>query len=149
MYIYAREYEASLTNFLGFFQIRTGWLPFAQMAQDGAQTGDVMPNLIGLLSGHFYYYTHEVAPRLLLPKRPPTLSQFFKSMDKAEEEGAKAKAGGAEEKGAEEKEGLLEEAEAEAEVAEAETEVSEEVGGAVEVEGEGSGDEGEGTASEA
>ena len=32
MYVYAREYESSITNFLGFFQIRTGWLPFAQMA---------------------------------------------------------------------------------------------------------------------
>lgn len=92
MYVYSREYESSLTNFLGFFQIRTGWLPFAQMVQDGLQTGDAMPNVLGLLAGHYYFYTHQVAPRLLLPKRPPSLSKFLAAMDKSYDEDAETTA---------------------------------------------------------
>ena len=56
-------------NLMGFFQIRCGWLPFTQMIQDLIQAGDITPNLLGLLSGHVYYYASEVAPRLLLPDR--------------------------------------------------------------------------------
>ena len=47
-------------NLLGFFQIQCGWLPFTQMVQDGLQTGDVGPNLLGLIAGHFYFYCTEV-----------------------------------------------------------------------------------------
>ena len=53
-------------NLLGFFQIRCGWLPFTQMLQDGLQTGDIVPNLLGLICGHFYYYCTEVAPQMIL-----------------------------------------------------------------------------------
>ena len=146
MYVYAREYESSITNFLGFFQIRTGWLPFAQMvqarknrpppplercrrpaasgptappplSQDGVQTGDMMPNLLGLLAGHFYFYTNEVAPRMLLPSRPPTLAQFVAAMDKAAPPGSTPSEGeeeleAAAEGGEEEVEGGEEEVEA-------------------------------------
>ncbi len=70
------------------------------------QTGDVMPNLLGLLAGHTYYYTNEVAPRLELPRRPPSLREFFAAMSspqpagaagaaESEGEGASAAAGGA------------------------------------------------------
>ena len=55
-------------NLLGFFQIRCGWLPFTQMLQDGLQTGDIVPNLLGLICGHFYYYCTEVAPQMILPE---------------------------------------------------------------------------------
>ena len=56
-------------SLFGFFQIRCGWLPIAQMFQDLLQAGDVMPNLLGMVSGHTYYYFTEVAPMLLLPRR--------------------------------------------------------------------------------
>jgi hypothetical protein len=56
-------------NLLGFFQIRCGWLPFAQMLQDLLQAGDIGPNLLGLVSGHTYFYLMEVRSRLLLPER--------------------------------------------------------------------------------
>jgi hypothetical protein len=56
-------------SLFGFFQIRCGWLPVAQMFQDLLQAGDVMPNLLGMVSGHTYYYFTEVAPMLLLPRR--------------------------------------------------------------------------------
>ena len=62
VYIYSRTYEDQVMNLLGFFQIRCGWLPFTQMLQDGLQTGDIVPNLLGLICGHFYYYCTEVAP---------------------------------------------------------------------------------------
>ena len=62
-------------SLFGFFQIRCGWLPVAQMFQDLLQAGDVMPNLLGMVSGHTYYYFTEVAPMLLLPRRvgPPSV----------------------------------------------------------------------------
>jgi hypothetical protein len=41
LYTYAREYEMQVMNLLGFFSIRCGWLPFAQMLQDLLQAGDV------------------------------------------------------------------------------------------------------------
>ena len=41
LYMYAREYEMQVMNLLGFFSIRCGWLPFAQMLQDFVQMGDV------------------------------------------------------------------------------------------------------------
>ena len=63
IYIYARTYEAQAMNLLGFFQIQCGWLPFTQMVQDGLQTGDVGPNLLGLIAGHFYFYCTEVRAR--------------------------------------------------------------------------------------
>lgn len=31
IYMYSREYEVQVMNLLGFFQIRCGWLPFAQV----------------------------------------------------------------------------------------------------------------------
>ena len=48
VYMYSREYDAQVMNLLGFFQIRCGWLPFAQMLQDLLQAGDVGPNLLGV-----------------------------------------------------------------------------------------------------
>ena len=69
VYMYSREYEQQVMNLLGFFQIRCGWLPLAQMLQDLLQAGDIGPNLLGLVSGHTYFYGAEVAPRLLLPER--------------------------------------------------------------------------------
>jgi Derlin-2/3 len=80
MYMYAREYGVQMTNFMGFFQIQCGWLPFAQMLQDLAQTGDIMPNLIGLLAGHTYYYAAEVAPRLVMPDELPSLGAFLEGV---------------------------------------------------------------------
>jgi len=70
LYMYAREYEAQQMNLLGFFSIRCGWLPFAQMLQDILQAGDIAPNILGLSSGHIYYYFTEVSSRLLLPDAP-------------------------------------------------------------------------------
>jgi len=70
LYMYAREYEMQVMNLLGFFSIRCGWLPFAQMLQDYLQMGDVTPNLLGIMSGHTYYYFAEVRPRLELPREP-------------------------------------------------------------------------------
>ena len=69
VYMYSREYEVQVMNLLGFFQIRCGWLPFAQMLQDLLQAGDIGPNLLGLVSGHTYFYLMEVRSRLLLPER--------------------------------------------------------------------------------
>jgi len=77
MYMYSREYETQVTNFLGFFQIKIGWLPFAQMLQDGLQTGDIVPNLLGILAGHIYYYATEVVPMINMPKELPSLKEFF------------------------------------------------------------------------
>ena len=68
VYIYSRTYEDQVMNLLGFFQIRCGWLPFTQMLQDGLQTGDIVPNLLGLICGHFYHYCSEVAPQMILPE---------------------------------------------------------------------------------
>jgi len=79
MYMYSREYEAQPINFLGFFQIRCGWLPFVQMAQDLIQAGDIVPNLLGLFAGHLYYYAEEVAPRLLMPEALPTWREFWQA----------------------------------------------------------------------
>jgi len=70
VYIYSRTYEDQMMNLLGFFQIRCGWLPFTQMIQDGLQTGDIVPNLLGLVCGHLYYYCTEVAPNMILPASP-------------------------------------------------------------------------------
>lgn len=70
LYVYAREYEAQQMNLLGFFSIRCGWLPFAQMLQDLLQAGDVGPNILGLISGHTYHFFSEVKPRLLLQATP-------------------------------------------------------------------------------
>ena len=67
LYMYAREYELQVMNLLGFFSIRCGWLPFAQMLQDLLQAGDVTPNILGLMSGHTYYFLTEVKPRLEVP----------------------------------------------------------------------------------
>eukprot|EP00962_Isochrysis_galbana_P053598 scaffold25052_cov110-Isochrysis_galbana.AAC.1 len=94
MYIYSREYDASISNFLGFFQIRTGWLPFAQLAHDWVQTGEMMPNLLGLLAGHLYFYTHDVAPRLLLPRRPPSFRDFVAAAQRDFEAAGRGEAGG-------------------------------------------------------
>ena len=69
LYMYSREYEAQVMNLLGFFSIKCGWLPFAQMLQDLLQAGDIGPNLLGLMSGHTYYYLSEVRPRMLLPDK--------------------------------------------------------------------------------
>ena len=68
VYIYSRTYEDQVMNLLGFFQIRCGWLPFTQMIQDGLQTGDIVPNLLGLICGHLYYYCTEVMPQMILPE---------------------------------------------------------------------------------
>ena len=70
MYMYSREYDQQVMNILGFFSIRCGWLPVGQMLQDLLQAGDISPNLLGLMSGHTYYYFAEVRPRLLLPETP-------------------------------------------------------------------------------
>merc|ERR1719424_2810442 len=67
VYIYSRTYEDQVMNLLGFFQIRCGWLPFAQSLQDLLQAGDISPNLLGMLSGHTYFYSTEVKSRMLLP----------------------------------------------------------------------------------
>jgi len=69
LYMYSREYEMQQMNLFGFFSIRCGWLPFSQMLQDLVQAGDIGPNLLGLLSGHTYYFLSEVRPFLLLPER--------------------------------------------------------------------------------
>jgi len=76
MYMYSREYDQQVMNILGFFSIRCGWLPVGQMLQDLLQAGDISPNLLGLMSGHTYYYFAEVRPRLLLPEEP-TLEAVF------------------------------------------------------------------------
>jgi len=80
IYIYARTYEVQAMNFLGFFQIQCGWLPFTQMIQDGLQAGDITPNLLGLLAAHTYFYFSEVASRVLLPS---SLSVLLNSEDPA------------------------------------------------------------------
>ena len=77
VYMYSREYEVQVMNLLGFFQIRCGWLPFAQSLQDLIQAGDMSPNLLGMLSGHTYFYSTEVASRMLLPERT-TLDDVMK-----------------------------------------------------------------------
>ena len=38
------------------------------LALAGLQTGDIVPNLLGLICGHFYYYCTEVAPQMILPE---------------------------------------------------------------------------------
>lgn len=68
VYIYSRTYEEQVMNLLGFFQIRCGWLPWTQMVQDGLQTGDIVPNLLGLICGHVYFYLTEVATTIILPE---------------------------------------------------------------------------------
>eukprot|EP00965_Chrysotila_dentata_P252573 6210755-Pleurochrysis_carterae.AAC.1 len=77
MYMYSREYQAQPINFMGFFQIRCGWLPWMQMLQDLLQTGDAVPSMLGLIAGHIYYYCEEVAPRLLMPHKLPSLAEFL------------------------------------------------------------------------
>lgn len=67
LYMYSREYESQVMNLLGFFSIKCGWLPFAQMLQDLLQAGDIGPNMLGLMSGHTYYFLSEVRPRMVLP----------------------------------------------------------------------------------
>ena len=42
---------------------------FAQMLQDFVQAGDIGPNILGVLSGHTYYFLSDVRPRLLLPEK--------------------------------------------------------------------------------
>lgn len=69
-YSYAREYELQQMNWLGFFSVRCCWLPVMQMLQDLVQQGDITPNILGLLSGHTYYYITEARHRMLLPERP-------------------------------------------------------------------------------
>jgi hypothetical protein len=34
----------------------------------GLQTGDIVPNLLGLICGHLYFYCTEVASTMILPK---------------------------------------------------------------------------------
>jgi len=79
MYMYSREYQAQPINFMGFFQIRCGWLPWMQMLQDLLQTGDAVPSMLGLIAGHIYYYCEEVAPRLLMPHKLPSLAEFLQT----------------------------------------------------------------------
>ena len=38
--------------------------------QDILQAGDIAPNILGLMSGHIYYYFSEINHRLLLPEAP-------------------------------------------------------------------------------
>jgi len=64
---------------MGFFQIRCGWLPWMQMLQDLLQTGDAVPSMLGLIAGHIYYYCEEVAPRLLMPHKLPSLAEFLQT----------------------------------------------------------------------
>ena len=84
VYIYSRAFEQQVVSMMGFFQAKCSWLPFTQMAQDYLQTGDMMPNVLGLLAGHIYYYCSEVAPRMLLPKQLPPLSELLGSDPPAE-----------------------------------------------------------------
>ena len=66
-----RHVLSCVMSFLNsFFQIRCGWLPFAQMLQDMLQAGDIGPNILGLISGHTYFYFSEVRARMLLPDAP-------------------------------------------------------------------------------
>jgi len=113
IYIYARTYETQAMNFLGFFQIQCGWLPFTQMLQDYAQTGDIGPNLLGLVAGHVYFYLTEVASRVVLPE---SLDELLHPPAKVVE-GAEAGAEEGMEAGAAEAEGAEGEAAAEAEAA--------------------------------
>ena len=46
------------------------------MIQDLLQAGDITPNLLGILSGHFYFYLTEVKSRMLVPGSNQDPSQF-------------------------------------------------------------------------
>jgi len=84
LYMYAREYELQVMNLLGFFSIRCGWLPFAQMLQDLLQAGDVsatqgsrtlatvcalMHSFATRLTGHTQHPRSHVWPHILLLRR--------------------------------------------------------------------------------
>lgn len=70
VYIYSREYKDQVMNFLTLLSVRCGWLPVLQTLQDLVMTGDIRPNVLGMLSGHTYFYGAEERQRMLLPKKP-------------------------------------------------------------------------------
>merc|ERR1740121_2419965 len=68
VYSYSREYKDQVMNFLLMLSVRCGMLPVLQALQDFLMTGDIRPNVLGMLSGHTYFHTMEERKRMLLPK---------------------------------------------------------------------------------
>jgi len=68
VYSYSREYKDQVMNFLLMLSVRCGMLPVLQALQDFLMTGDIRPNVLGMLSGHTYFHIVEERKRMLLPK---------------------------------------------------------------------------------
>ena len=69
LYLWSRENPNANTSIMGMIQMKAFYLPWGMMALEAVMGGSVVPDLLGVVVGHLYYfltvpvsYTHLTLP---------------------------------------------------------------------------------------
>ncbi|KAF6136522.1 hypothetical protein GIB67_035081 [Kingdonia uniflora] len=62
LYVWSREFPTAQVNIYGLMSLKTFYLPWAMLALDVIFGLPIMPNLLGIMAGHLYYFLTVLYP---------------------------------------------------------------------------------------
>jgi len=83
LYVYSRNYPDNRTSIMGLFQLQTFYLPFAFLGLTVIQGGDPIPDILGIVTGHLWWYLMDLYPRQsgrVLLQTPHFVKQFVANL---------------------------------------------------------------------
>lgn len=63
VYLWSRENPNANTNLMGMVQLKAFYLPWGMMALTALMGGSVLPDFLGIVAGHLYYFLTVLQPR--------------------------------------------------------------------------------------
>mmetsp|Transcript_35092 Transcript_35092/g.86047 ORF Transcript_35092/g.86047 Transcript_35092/m.86047 type:complete len:240 (+) Transcript_35092:138-857(+) len=63
VYLWSRENPNANTSIMGMIQLKAFYLPWGMMAMTALMGGSVLPDFIGIVAGHLYYFLTVLQPR--------------------------------------------------------------------------------------
>ncbi|KAL5697727.1 ER-associated protein degradation protein [Ranunculus cassubicifolius] len=62
LYVWSREFPNAVVNIYGLFQLKAFYLPWMMLGLDVIFGSPLVPNLLGILAGHLYYFLTVLHP---------------------------------------------------------------------------------------
>ncbi|KAF6146321.1 hypothetical protein GIB67_042363 [Kingdonia uniflora] len=56
LYVWSREFPTAQVNIYGLVSLKAFYLPWAMLALDVIFGSPIMPDLLGIMAGHLYYF---------------------------------------------------------------------------------------------
>jgi Derlin-2/3 len=63
LYLWSRENPNANTSIMGFVTLKAFYLPWGMMAATAMMGGSILPDFLGVIAGHLYYFLTVLQPR--------------------------------------------------------------------------------------